>query len=143
MVALQDLSILVIDDDDVAAEAVARCIGRELTGCTVVVAEDGRIALEVLRGLRPDKPICKPYVILLDLHMPRMNGVQFLKELRADAALRGSVVFVLSASDAPIDRLSAYHEFVAGFLDKSNLGNGLAGLARFLGEYRLACILPK
>jgi len=142
-VALQPLSILVVDDDDVAAEVVTRCIGHQLLDCRVVVAQDGQTALEILRGLHPDKVIRKPYVILLDLKMPRMNGVEFLKELRLDEALRGTVVFVLSSSDAPADRVSAYHEFAAGYLDKANLGHRLAGLARFIDEYRSACTLPE
>lgn len=67
------LSVLVVDDDDVAAEGVTRALGKLALGCHVVVAVDGLDALEVLRG-NSDRQIHRPFLILLDLNMPRMNG---------------------------------------------------------------------
>ncbi len=62
-------------------------------------ARDGVEALEILRGENGRTKLCPPYVILLDLNMPRMNGLEFLAEIRRDPALRRAVVFVLSTSD--------------------------------------------
>jgi CheY-like chemotaxis protein len=136
------LSLLVADDDDVAAEAVVRCLRKQSWPDPIAIAEDGRSALNILRGKHERKTITRPFLVLLDLNMPRMNGVGFLRELRADVHVRGSVVFVLSTSGSTVDRARAYREFVAGYMVKSTLGPNMIGLARFLAEYRAANVLP-
>jgi CheY-like chemotaxis protein len=135
-------SLLLVDDDDVAAEAVVRGLRKHALLCPIVVAEDGFIALEILRGQRAAQSIDKPYLVLLDLNMPRMNGFEFLRALRADPLLRATLVFVLSTSGSDDDRARAYYENIAGYMVKSALGHQLKGLARFLTEYRSAILLP-
>jgi DNA-binding NarL/FixJ family response regulator len=98
--------------------------------------------LQILRGTHPTGAIAKPYVVLLDLNMPRMNGFEFLRELRMDKELRNTVVFVLTTSGSPAERASAYEENIAGYIVKSGVGPQLSGLARFLIEYRSAILLP-
>jgi CheY-like chemotaxis protein len=68
--------------------------------------------------------------------MPRMNGLEFLRELRLDAALKGTVVFVLTTSGAEADRARAYQHNIAGYMVKSAVGPQFSGLARFLTEFR-------
>ena len=68
---------------------------------TVVVACDGVEALEKMRSMRA---VRKPYLVLLDINMPRMNGIEFLGEIRKDEDLRDAVVFVFTTSNAPEDR---------------------------------------
>jgi CheY-like chemotaxis protein len=135
-------TLLVVDDDDVTAEAVVRGMRKHAMDCPVMIAEDGGAALQILRGTHPTRRIAKPYLVLLDLNMPGMNGIEFLRELRSDERLRGTVVFVLSGSGSESERARAYHEFIAGYLLKSGLGPQLSGLARFLTEYRAAVSLP-
>jgi CheY-like chemotaxis protein len=137
------VSVLVVDDDDVAAGAVARCMRVHSLNCPIVIAEDGRAALSILRGTHATKRISRPYLILLDLNMPRMNGVDFLRDLRSDVHLRGSVVFVLTTSASPDDLARAYQECVAGYMVKSDLGPQLEELARFLVQYGAANVLPQ
>ncbi len=108
----------------------------------IAIAQDGRDALQVMRGEFADRRIVKPYLVLLDLNMPRMNGIEFLRELRADPALRGTVVFVLTTSESEADRRLAYDEFVAGYMVKSRLGPQLSGLAKFLAEFQNSVLLP-
>lgn len=135
-------SILLVDDDDVAAEAVVRGLRKNAFLCPIVLAEDGCIALQILRDEHATRGIVKPYLVLLDLNMPRMSGFEFLQALRADGALRATLVFVLSTSGSDDDRARAYHENIAGYMVKSALGHQLEGLARFLSEYRAAILLP-
>jgi CheY-like chemotaxis protein len=142
MTSAAALTLLVVDDDDVAAEAVVRGMRKHGMDSPIVIAEDGMAALQILRGQHPTRRIAKPYLVLLDLNMPRMNGVEFLRELRSDADLRGTVVFVLTTSGSDADRALAYREHIAGYLVKSGLGPQLSGLARFLGEYRAAVLFP-
>jgi CheY-like chemotaxis protein len=62
----------------------------------VSLAHDGIDALEMLRGTNGRERFPRPFLILLDLNMPRMNGIEFLKELRQDDELRKSIVFVMT-----------------------------------------------
>ena len=142
MTSVRPFSILLVDDDDVAAEAVVRGLAKNAMHCPITIAEDGSVALQILRGTHPMRAIVKPYVVLLDLNMPRMNGFEFLRELRMDKQLRNSVVFVLTTSGSPAERASAYEENIAGYIVKSGVGPQLSGLARFLIEYRSAILLP-
>jgi CheY-like chemotaxis protein len=140
MIEPPSFSILLVDDDDVAAEAVVRGLRKHAMECPIVVAEDGIVALQILRGTHTRK-IVKPYIILLDLNMPRMNGLEFLRELRHDAALKGSVVFVLTTSGATADRARAYEHSIAGYMVKSAVGPKFAALARLLIEYRAIVLM--
>lgn len=135
------LDVLVVDDDDVAAEAVTRALRKMPIGCRVVMAQDGADALEVLRG-NGERRISNPFVILLDLNMPRMNGFEFLEALRADPALRESIVFVLTTSDAQSDRVRAYQEVIAGYMLKSAVGPQFAKLATLLADYASTVRFP-
>jgi CheY-like chemotaxis protein len=136
------LNLLLVEDDDVAAEAVMRGLERHSMDCPVIPAEDGAAALQILRGQHAVHRIAKPYLVLLDLNTPRMNGFEFLRELRSDSELRGTVVFILTTSGAETDRARAYKEIIAGYMVKSAVGPQFSGLARFLTEYRWAIRFP-
>jgi CheY-like chemotaxis protein len=142
MTGIPPLSLLLVEDDDVAAEAVVRGLRRHAVIGPVIHAEDGNAALQILRGHDAGHRIAKPYLVLLDLNMPRMNGFEFLGALRGDPELRGTVVFVLTTSSAEADRARAYKENIAGYIVKSAIGPQFSGLARFLTEYRSAVQLP-
>ena len=73
---------------------------------------------EALKMLRDESVPPDRRIILLDLNMPRMGGIEFLRELRADPALRSSSVIVLTTSDEDRDRVDAYNLNVAGYLLK-------------------------
>jgi CheY-like chemotaxis protein len=136
------LTIMLVEDDDVAAEAVVRSLGKAQLLLPVVWAEDGEQALSALRGLDPKRMVPRPRVTLLDLNMPRMNGFEFLQHLRADPELSDDVVFVLTTSDADTDRVRAYHEHVAGYMVKAAVGPQFAQLAQLLDLYQRAIRLP-
>ena len=138
MIETLKLSIVLAEDDDVAAESVMRGLHRSGVDATVVWAPDGEVALSVLRGTDPERYAPRPRVVLLDLNMPRMNGFEFLQHTRADPALRDEVVFVLTTSDTDADRMRAYHENVAGYMVKASVGPQFAKLAHLLQSYRLA-----
>ena len=136
------LTILLIEDDDVAAESVQRSLEKMGVPFPVVWAEDGLVALAALRGEDPARRVQRPRVILLDLNMPRMNGFEFLQQLRADPELRDEVVFVLTTSDVDADRTRAYHEQIAGYMVKSAVGPQFLKLAQLLLSYASAVKLP-
>ncbi|HEY6924753.1 MAG TPA: response regulator [Steroidobacteraceae bacterium] len=136
------LNILLVEDDDVAAEAVLRGLRRHAENCQVTIAEDGFTALQILRGQHETRRIGKPHLVMLDLNMPRMNGLEFLKEVRADADLRGTVVFILTTSDIECDRVRAYEEGVAGYIVKAACGPQCSRLAQFVEDYHEVVRLP-
>lgn len=136
------LHILLIDDDDVAAEAVLRSLRRSGIDYPVVWAEDGHAALNVLRSQDASRHAPRPRLILLDLNMPRMNGFEFLEAVRADAQLRDEVIFVLTTSSADNDRNRAYNEHVAGYMVKSAVGPQFSKLAHLLDGYGHAVQFP-
>jgi CheY-like chemotaxis protein len=136
------LTILLVEDDDVAAESVMRSLGKMGVAFPVTWAEDGSVALAILRGEDPARRVRRPLVILLDLNMPRMNGFEFLQALRADPKLCDEVVFVLTTSDSDTDRTRAYHEQIAGYMVKSAVGPQFAKLLQLLASYVAAVELP-
>ena len=142
MIETLNLNIVLVEDDDVAAESVMRGLKRSGVSAPVVWAQDGEMALRVLRGADPERRAARPRVVLLDLNMPRMNGFEFLQHARADPALRDEVVFVLTTSDTDADRMRAYHENVAGYMVKAAVGPQFAKLAQLLQSYGLAVRLP-
>jgi CheY-like chemotaxis protein len=136
------LNILLIEDDDVAAESVQRSLLKAGCDFPVVWAEDGAVGLEVLRGIDKVRSCSSPRLILLDLNMPRVNGFEFLQQLRDDPKLHDEVVFVLTTSNSDVDRFKAYQNNIAGYMVKSAVGPQFAKLSRLLGSYSEAVSLP-
>ncbi|NKI99080.1 response regulator [Novosphingobium sp. SG707] len=135
------VNILVVDDDDVAAETVRRSLSKVGGHFHVVEAGDGQEGLDILRG-RSDKRLHRPYITLLDLNMPRMNGFEFLEAVRGDPTLASSVIFVLSTSDSDADRTRAYKDQVAGYMLKSAIGPQMVRLTALLHDYAQSVRLP-
>ncbi len=137
-----ELTVFLVDDDDVACEAVVRSFKKHSIPFPVVTAKDGVEALEVLRGKHPSKRFTGPIVILLDLNMPRMDGFEFLQELRSDPELSSNVVFILTTSNDDNDRTRAYSEHIAGYMVKSSVGPQFSRLANLLSHYKASVTLP-
>jgi len=138
----RELSILLVEDDTVDQLAITRAFKKEKIANTVLLARDGVEALERLRGEGALPAVPKPYIVLLDWNMPRMNGLEFLRALRADPAHRDAIVFVLTTSKADEDRLAAYGEHVAGYVLKENVGNTFLDLVHFVEHYWRIVELP-
>jgi len=94
---------------------VKRAFDRNRIANPLYIAEDGIRALEILRSSEMPRD---RRMVLLDLNMPRMNGIEFLKELRADPDLHMTPVVVLTTSDDERDKINAYNLNVAGYLLK-------------------------
>jgi len=132
------VSILLVDDDDVDAMGVERALNKMRLANPFFRARDGIEGLEMLRA----KAVDQPYMVLLDLNMPRMNGIEMLKELRRDVNLRGTVVFVLTTSDEDQDKLATYNENIAGYIVKTKLDTGFDELLKLLEHYWRLVELP-
>ncbi len=109
------LNILLVEDDELDVMNIRRAFRKGNIHHSLCVAQDGREALRMLRegGVPPARRL-----ILLDLNMPRMNGIEFLRALRADPELSSTPVVVLTTSDAERDKVEAFNLHVAGYLLK-------------------------
>lgn len=108
--------ILLVDDDVVDVMNVRRAFERARIKNPLHVAADGIEALERLRD--GTIPPGQRRLVLLDIGMPRMNGIEFLRALRADPELQPTPVVVLTTSNDERDRIEAYRLHVAGYLLK-------------------------
>jgi CheY-like chemotaxis protein len=108
-------NILLVEDDELDVKNIRRAFKKGNITNPLYVAGNGLEALEMLRG--ENMPRTRR-LVLLDLNMPRMNGIEFLRELRADPELTATPVVVLTTSDAERDKVEAYNLHVAGYLLK-------------------------
>jgi CheY-like chemotaxis protein len=138
----QSFHILLVEDDDVDAEVVIRAFRRKQISNPFTIVSNGIEALNVLRGEGGQPRLPRPFVILLDINMPRMNGLEFLHALRQDPELRRSIVFMLTTSNSDEDKVAAYNEQIAGYLLKSNAGEDFMNVIRLLDSYQCAVEFP-
>lgn len=129
------LRVLAVDDDDIERMNIERGFRRAGIDAELRFARDGREAIDLLLSVDDASPWSPPYVVLLDLNMPRMNGLEFLRALRAEPALRRTVVFVLTTSDNEEDRRVAYDQNVAGYFVKEQAGQDLREFFEMLHGY--------
>ncbi len=113
------INILLVEDDEVDIMNVKRAFKKNNIKNPLHVAHNGLEALDMLRGTDiQEKIFPSPKVILLDINMPKMNGIEFLKELRKDENLRTISVYVMTTSNDDADRFNAYNLNVAGYILK-------------------------
>ena len=111
------VNILLVEDDEVDVMNVKRAFKKNNIANPLHVAANGVEALEMLRSA--SSPISRERrLVLLDLNMPKMGGIEFLRELRADPELRPTPVVVLTTSNEERDRVEAYNLNVAGYIVK-------------------------
>ena len=115
----KDVTFLLVEDDDVDVMGMQRVMKQLKIANKMVIARNGLEGLAALRGEDGFEKVERPYIVLLDLNMPKMNGIEFLDEVRRDPALKTAVVFVLTTSDHDRDRVSAYERNVAGYVVKA------------------------
>ena len=136
---MRTLNILLVEDDEVDVMNVQRSFKKNNISNPLYVAGNGVEALEMLRS---GKVPGQNRLILLDINMPKMNGIEFLRELRADPALRSSPVVVLTTSNDDKDRMESYQLNVAGYLLKPVTFNSFVELMLALNKYWMLVEMP-
>ena len=132
---MKPLNILLVEDDDIDAEHIVRGFQRQGFEPSITFAQNGQEALAILRNTYGQHSIEYPRIIITDINMPVMNGLELLRELRSDPDLRRSVVFVLSGSNLESDRSAAYAQQAAGYLLKEDLEQNWPQLSKLLQLY--------
>jgi CheY-like chemotaxis protein len=126
------LNIFLVDDDEVDVMTVKRAFAKANIANRIYVATDGIEALELLRA---EAIPTTRRLVLLDLNMPRMNGIEFLREIRGDPALQALTVVVLTTSNEDRDRVETYQLNVAGYLLKPVTFHSFADMMSTLNKY--------
>jgi CheY-like chemotaxis protein len=129
------LNILLVEDDDGDAKAVRRAFQKAKIANPIHRAVDGMEALDILKGRNGKEKPAPPYLLLVDLNMPRMNGIQFIQALREDEDLRHSIAFILTTSKREEDKIAAYDLNVAGYIVKATAGNDFLNLVHLVDCY--------
>ncbi|HSB55362.1 MAG TPA: response regulator [Gemmatimonadales bacterium] len=137
------IDILVVDDSEDAVVLTREAFEATEALRIAHVAGDGMEALRYLRHEAPFERVRRPGLILLDLNMPGLNGIETLRAIKRDPALRHIPVIVLTVSDQPSDIRAAYAEGAAGYVRKPDDFEAFAGVVRELQDYwTLVCRLP-
>ncbi|WP_346016824.1 response regulator [Chroococcidiopsis sp. CCMEE 29] len=129
------INILLIEDDEVDVMNMQRAFKKNNITNPLYVAANGLEALDILRGQGTPTIPRERRLILLDLNMPKMNGIEFLRELRLDPELKPIPVIVLTTSNEDKDKVEAYNLNVAGYILKpvtfSNFVQTMATLNKY------------
>jgi CheY-like chemotaxis protein len=123
--------ILLVEDDEIDTATIKRIMRKEQITNPLFCVSDGVEALELLKRKNGEAVISQPCLILLDINMPRMNGLEFLEQLRHDKELKKNITFILTTSGRDEDKATAYDLSVAGYILKENMGR----LVEMLGRY--------
>lgn len=106
--------IMIVEDDMVDAMTIKRALKDLRVSNSIVILENGEEALSYLADNGNDRPC----IILLDLNMPKMNGIEFLKAIKTDDNMKMIPVVVLTTSKEEQDRMESFEHSVAGYMIK-------------------------
>ncbi len=137
------LNILLVEDDSVDVMNVQRAFVKNNITNPLHIAFNGVEALNMLRGSN-GKPKLNPMprIILLDINMPKMNGLEFLRAIRNDNDLKSVSVFVMTTSNDDQDKIEAYNLNVAGYILKPLSFEKFVNAVAVLNSYWKLCEQP-
>ncbi|MEH6647257.1 response regulator [Sulfitobacter sp.] len=138
----EEMTILLVEDNDLDIEFFKRGLKRAGISHPLVTARDGEEALRVLNSNLHERTLSHPFVVLLDINMPRMNGHEFLEAVRASDELKSLRVFVFTTSQNKKDVNLAYQQNVSGYIVKPNTSVELVEVLRGLHEFWILCGNP-
>lgn len=134
----ENIPILLVEDDQVDAMTVKRALADINVTNKLDITENGEAALEFLRNPANQQP----GLILLDLNMPRMGGLEFLRIIKQDDAFRRIPIVVLTTSSEERDRVEAYGLGIAGYIIKPVDYMRFVDTVRTIDLYWTLCELP-
>ncbi len=137
------LRILHVEDDQVDQLVVKRFLGKLSRVSAIYHAYNGVEALDKLRGENGQTRLDPmPNIILADINMPMINGIEFVHELRQDPNLKHLMVYILTTSNDAHDIVNAYQEQVAGYIIKPVDLNEFERTVKVLEDFWKICVFP-
>lgn len=138
----KQITILLVEDDEIDRMAFHRAFAKRGIQNKIEVAYDGSMALDILMGTEESPPLMRPYILILDTTLPRMDGFELLARLRSEPSLKDTVVFVLATSDVYRDVAEAYGRNVAGYLVKPTTPEEYSACTMLFEAYLMSVVLP-
>ena len=134
------VNILLVEDDPAHAEIVRRNLQKSNVANRIVHVADGEAALDYLyrRGNYADCDAPTPHLVLLDLRLPKVDGLEVLRTVKSDSMLKSIPVVILTTSAAESDLAKAYSHHANSYLVKPVGLHDFMDLMRTLGYYWLA-----
>jgi CheY-like chemotaxis protein len=133
------LSLLLVEDDDNHAHLVQHALRRGRLSSVARRVSDGAEALAFLRAEGPYTGRTRPDIVLLDLNLPKIDGLEVLRQMKADETLRTIPVVMMTTSDAESDRELAYLSYVNSYVlkptDVGQFRRLLDGLTEYWGTW--------
>jgi CheY-like chemotaxis protein len=123
------VTILLVEDDEIDVKALRWAFDKLKIANPLHIARDGVEAWEMLQELP------RPYLVITDINMPRMNGIELLRKIRQSEHCRDSIVFVLTTSNDEQDKIDAYDLNVAGYMLKSDMGTSFTRAIGLIENY--------
>ncbi|WP_414545850.1 response regulator [Nostoc sp. CCY0012] len=137
------INILLVEDDEVDVMNVKRAFKKVNITNPIYLAGNGIEALKMLSGNgQPPQIPAQRRLVLLDLNMPKMGGIEFLQKLRSDPQLRTTPVVVMTTSNQDQDRVEAYKLNVAGYILKPITFTNFVEMMAALNKYWILCEIP-
>jgi len=134
--------ILLIEDNDDDADLAEMAFREAKISNPIVRARDGVEAIALLHGNGAGSPTPLPVVVLLDLKLPKVGGIEVLKSIRASDATKHLPVVVLTSSDEDRDRIEAYAHFANSYVRKPVDYDAFVAASRELGLYWTVTNVP-
>ncbi len=129
------VKILLVEDDRIDVKAFQRAMNKLKIANPIDVCSDGVEAYEYLVERFQGDASEAPSLAILDINMPRMNGIELLQKIREDKRMRHMVVFMLTTSNDDKDKFEAYKLNVAGYMLKSDMGNSFIRAVELVDNY--------
>jgi CheY-like chemotaxis protein len=135
----QAVEILLVEDNENDIELTLHALRSEKLGNNIQVVRDGEEALEFLHSpeLKPNGALAPPKVILLDLKLPKVSGLEVLRAIKSDPVLRLIPVVVLTSSKEERDMVESYRLGVNSYLQKPVDFDSFRRMVKELGMYWL------
>jgi len=131
----KSVSILLVEDDKIDQKSLLRSFKKMRISNPLEIANDGVEAWDILTKADGAPRLERPYMVILDINMPRMNGIELLRKIRADEGLKDTIVFVLTTSNDEKDKFEAFDCNVAGYMLKTDMDNSFMEAVELVENY--------
>ena len=125
----REVRILVVEDDEIDVKALLKAFKKLKIANPVTVAKDGIEGWEALQILP------RPFLVIMDINMPRMSGIELLRKMRASKSFHDAIVFILTTSTDEQDKFEAYNLNAAGYMLKSDMGTSFIHAIEMVERY--------